>query len=112
MNAISSLHNELSQLNDAVNAATIKCTQAERIVRSKEEQFAQEQESSARKRELNTALKKYQEDEQKVTKIAATFAPSLFRRIHTLFTFDVCIIARGAALSTPRKGFYQKYGEG
>lgn len=66
MNAISSLHNELSQLNDAVNAATIKCTQAERIVRSKEEQFAQEQESSARKRELNAALKKYQEDEQKL----------------------------------------------
>lgn len=78
MNAISSLHNELSQLNDAVNAATIKCTQAERIVRSKEEQYAQEQESSARKRELNASLKKYQEDEQKVTETSIYLVPSLF----------------------------------
>lgn len=78
MNAVSSLHNELSQLNDAVNAATIKCTQAERIVRSKEEQYAQEQESSARKRELNASLKKYQEDEQKVTETSIYLVPSLF----------------------------------
>lgn len=66
MNAISSLHNELSQLNDALNAITTKCTQAERIVRSKEEQYAEEQQSSIRKRELNAALKKYQEEEQKL----------------------------------------------
>jgi chromosome segregation ATPase len=66
MAAISSRHNELSQLNDAVNTANIKCTQAERIVKSKKEQFAQEQQSSAKKRELNASLKKYQEEELKV----------------------------------------------
>jgi len=54
-------------LNENINQANISATRAENLVREKEKQFEQEQESMTRRNELNAKLAECQEQEDKVS---------------------------------------------
>ena len=52
-NDISAHNKELTSLNERINKANISATNAEKLVRDKEKQFAQDQQNLTKRQELN-----------------------------------------------------------
>ena len=64
---ITVLNQEQSDLSTAISQLTAKCTNAEEMVRRKEEQFAEQQKALTEKNELNEAIHKCDESEKEVS---------------------------------------------
>ena len=66
-NRISSLNKELSALNESINSANIAASRADNVLKTKERDFAQEQESITKRNELNEFIADCKEKEDKVS---------------------------------------------
>ena len=66
-NQISLLNKDTFILNNQINQANISATRAEKLVREKEQQFAQEQQNITKRQELNKNIASYKEQEEKVS---------------------------------------------
>lgn len=66
-NNISELNKELSELNENINNANISATRAEKLVRDKENQFAQEQQNITKRKELTDSVARCKREEVKVS---------------------------------------------
>ena len=67
MKTISTLNKEAFDLNNEIQKVSLQATKAEKMVREKEDQFAQEQKANARRQELTTEINKATERENMVS---------------------------------------------